>query len=149
MAFLGCIQERIEEAKREQEDAVERECTFAPVIDARSAGMMSHRSIVLKVGSCCQEEGKPREANMHTQFPLGRTYMRQPSWSLGESLDTCRHLPFHWHRAWQYHTMKACLAVASVSKFQTSTSTPIKLLLSHTRGQRALQLWDDLQHEQS
>ncbi|CAL5220772.1 g2838 [Coccomyxa viridis] len=40
--------ERIEEAKREQEDAVERECTFAPVIDARSAGMMSHRSIVLK-----------------------------------------------------------------------------------------------------
>ena len=31
------------------EDAVERECTFAPVTDARSAGMMSHRSIVLKV----------------------------------------------------------------------------------------------------
>ncbi len=30
---------------------MERECTFAPVIDARSAGMMSHRSIVLKVGS--------------------------------------------------------------------------------------------------
>ena len=26
-------------------------CTFAPVIDARSAGMMSHRSIVLKVDS--------------------------------------------------------------------------------------------------
>ena len=27
---------------------MERECTFAPVIDARSAGMMSHRSTVLK-----------------------------------------------------------------------------------------------------
>ncbi|CAK0783303.1 hypothetical protein CVIRNUC_006502 [Coccomyxa viridis] len=40
--------ERIEEAKRELEDAVERECTFAPVIDARSAGMMSHRTVVLK-----------------------------------------------------------------------------------------------------
>ena len=46
---LGWLQERIEEAKRELEDAVERECTFVPVIDARSAGMMSHRSIVLKV----------------------------------------------------------------------------------------------------
>ena len=44
------MQERIEEAKRELEDAVERECTFAPVIDARSAGMMSHRTVVLKVG---------------------------------------------------------------------------------------------------
>lgn len=51
----ACMQERIEEAKRELEDAVERECTFAPVIDARSAGMMSHRTVVLKVGpaSCC------------------------------------------------------------------------------------------------
>ena len=48
--FLTWLQERIEEAKRELEDAVERECTFAPVIDARSAGMMSHRTIVLKVG---------------------------------------------------------------------------------------------------
>ena len=42
------MQDRIEEAKRELEDAVERECTFAPVIDARSAGMMSHRTVVLK-----------------------------------------------------------------------------------------------------
>lgn len=30
---------------------MERECTFAPVIDARSAGMMSHRSVVLKVSA--------------------------------------------------------------------------------------------------
>ena len=55
----ACMQERIEEAKRELEDAVERECTFAPVIDARSAGMMSHRTVVLKVGpaSCCNSAG--------------------------------------------------------------------------------------------
>ena len=49
MGCTACLQERIEEAKRELEDAVERECTFAPVIDARSAGMMSHRTVVLKV----------------------------------------------------------------------------------------------------
>ena len=44
---------------------MERECTFAPVIDARSAGMMSHRSIVLKVASWppeqSDERGMPKE----------------------------------------------------------------------------------------
>lgn len=37
---------------------MERECTFAPVIDARSAGMMSHRSIVLKVWVLSPAYGK-------------------------------------------------------------------------------------------
>ena len=76
------MQERIEEAKRELEDAVERECTFAPVIDARSAGMMSHRTVVLKArpASPCLPE------NLLSPPVLHDVPCRWPFCMLGRSL---------------------------------------------------------------
>ena len=43
------LQERLEAIKREQEVEAERECTFQPAINGRSARLMAERSEVLKV----------------------------------------------------------------------------------------------------
>ena len=43
------LQERLEAIKREQEEEAERECTFQPAINGRSARLMAERSEVLKV----------------------------------------------------------------------------------------------------
>ena len=43
------LQERLEALKREQEVEAERECTFQPAINGRSARLMAERSEVLKV----------------------------------------------------------------------------------------------------
>ena len=48
-------QDRILEAQREAAAAAERECTFVPAINSRSARLVAPRAAALKVGLCCEQ----------------------------------------------------------------------------------------------